>query len=281
MESFTAFWRSIPYHIDPVFFRLGSFELRWYGICYFFAIFVSFLLCAWRVRKKETTLSLALLEDYYFWVILGVVIGSRLGYVFFYQWGYYSTHLLEIILPFQFDGGIRFTGISGLSFHGGWVGSTIATWLFCRKNKIEFWKHIDFIVASVPAGYAFGRLGNFLNGELWGRATNSAIGMVFPTDPLGLARHPSQLYEVAGEGLLIFLILWPLRNKNYFPGWIFCAYAFFYGAVRFAIEFFREPDEQLGLLSLGFSMGQWLCVGMTLIAACLAAILNQSLKGKG
>lgn len=278
MAGFAAFWREIPSHIDPVLFHLGSFEIRWYGVCYFLAIFISFLLCAWRVKRKETNLTRALLEDYYFWVILGVVIGSRLGYVLFYQWSYYAAHPLEIILPFQFEGGLRFTGISGLSFHGGWLGSTLATWLFCRKHKIEFWKHIDFIVASVPAGYAFGRLGNFLNGELWGRATDSAIGMVFQTDVLKLTRHPSQLYEMAGEGLLIFLILWPLRNKNYFPGWIFCAYAFCYGAIRFAIEYFREPDEQLGLMGLGLSMGQWLCVGMMILGLGLGFILVQRSK---
>lgn len=271
MENLISVWRQIPSHIDPVLFQLGSFEMRWYGLCYFLAIFVSFLICSWRIRRREIELSQAVLEDYYFWVILGVVIGARFGYVFFYQFDYYLKHPFEIILPFQFEGGFRFTGISGLSFHGGWLGSTLATWLFCRKHKIPFWRFIDFIVVSVPAGYVFGRLGNFLNGELWGRATDSAIGMIFPLDAFALARHPSQLYEMAGEGLLLFLILWPLRNKNYFPGWIFCAYAFGYGAVRFVIEYFREPDAQLGLLGFGMSMGQWLCVGMVSLSVTVGA----------
>ena len=280
MTEWLEFWRHIPAHIDPVLFRFGPLEIRWYGICYFSAIFVSFLLSSWRIRRGETSLRQALLEDYYFWVICGVVIGARLGYVFFYQWSYYAAHPLEIILPFQFDGGLRFTGISGLSFHGGWMGSTLATWLFCRRHKIAFWPHIDFIVASVPAGYAFGRLGNFLNGELWGRATQAPIGMLFPHDGSGLPRHPSQLYEMLGEGLLLFLILWPLRNKKFFPGWIFCAYAAGYGFIRFFVEYFREPDEQLGLLGW-FSMGQWLCVGMVVLSLGLGIILAKKLKVKG
>ena len=276
MQHWLEIWRNLPAGIDPVLFKLGSLELRWYGLCYFFAIFVSFLLSSRRIRQNESLLKQAQLEDYYFWVIFGVVIGARTGYVVFYQWAYYSTHILEIFLPIQIDHGFHFTGISGLSFHGGWLGAIIATWLFCRKSKIKFWDQIDFIVPSVPAGYAFGRLGNFLNGELWGRFTDSPVGMIFPGDPTQLTRHPSQLYEMAGEGLLLFLILWPLRNKKFFPGWILCAYALGYGVIRFGIEYFREPDAQLGLLGLGLSMGQWLCLGMMVVAIVLALIL----KGK-
>ncbi len=274
-------WRHLPSHIDPVLLKIGSLELRWYGLCYFLAIFTSFLLCAWRIRRKETQLTRPKLEDYYFWVILGVVLGSRLGYVIFYQWSYYSAHLLEIFFPFQFEEGFHFTGISGLSFHGGLLGSIAATWFFCRKNKFSFWQQIDFVVPSVPAGYIFGRLGNFLNGELWGRMTDSPAGMIFPSDPMQLTRHPSQLYEMMGEGLLLFLILWPLRNKKFFPGWTLCAYAFGYGLIRFVVEFFREPDAQLGLLAGGFSMGQWLCIGMMILALILGITLSQSLKRKG
>ncbi len=273
MQSWLEVWRHIPEHIYPVIFRIGSLELRWYGLCYFLAIFVSFLLSSWRIRHQEAKLNQAKLEDYYFWVIFGVVIGARLGYVIFYQWSYYSTRLPEIFLPVQFEGGIHFTGISGLSFHGGWIGSIVATWFFCRKNKISFWEQVDFIVPSVPAGYIFGRLGNFLNGELWGRMTNSWVGMIFPSDPSQLARHPSQLYEMAGEGFLLFLILWPLRNRKFFSGWMLCAYALGYGVIRFMVEYFREPDAQLGLLAGGFSMGQWLCISMMGIAVILAIIL--------
>lgn len=277
MSSWLEVWRHIPAHIDPVLFKLGALEVRWYGLCYFLAIFVSFLLCSWRIRHRESQLTQAKLEDYFFWVILGVVIGARLGYVLFYQWAYYSSHLLEIFLPLQFDGGIRFTGISGLSFHGGWIGSILATWFFCRRHKIIFWNQIDLIVPAVPAGYMLGRLGNFLNGELWGRMTDSKIGMIFTADPLQLPRHPSQLYEMMGEGLLLFLILWPLRNKKIFPGWTLCAYALGYGLVRFFVEYYREPDAQIGLLGLGLSMGQWLCVGMVLIALGLGIILRCTL----
>lgn len=278
MTSWSEIWRHIPAHIHPILFKFGSIEVRWYGLCYFLAIFSAFLLCSKRIRNHEAKLSQAKLEDYFFWVIFGVVIGARLGYVLFYQWAYYSQHWLEVFLPFQFDGGIHFSGISGLSFHGGWIGSILATWLFCRKNNIPFWEQIDLIVPAVPAGYMFGRLGNFLNGELWGRTTNSAIGMIFPGDPLLLTRHPSQLYEMLGEGLLLFLILWPIRNKKFFPGWMLCAYALGYGLIRFFVEFFREPDAQLGLLGLGLSMGQWLCLGMIGLGFILGIILVQNSK---
>ena len=137
------FWRQLPAHISPVIIKLGALELRWYGLCYFLAIFVAYLLSSWRIRHQETQLTQAKLEDYFFWVIFGVVIGARLGYVLFYQWSYYSAHLLEVFLPIQFEGGLHFTGISGLSFHGGWLGSIFATWLFCRKNKISFWSSIN------------------------------------------------------------------------------------------------------------------------------------------
>ena len=286
MHSALEIWRHIPAHIHPVLLKLGSLELRWYGVCYFLSIFTAFLLCSWRIRHKESLLPHAKLEDYFFWVIFGVVIGARLGYVLFYQWEHYSTHLLEVFLPIQFEGagpffGAHFTGISGLSFHGGWIGSILATWFFCQKNKISFWEQIDFIVPAVPAGYMFGRLGNFLNGELWGRMTDAKIGMIFPSDPTQLIRHPSQLYEMMGEGFLLFLILWPLRNKKYFPGWTLCVYAMGYGAIRFGIEYFREPDAQLGLLGLGLSMGQWLCIGMVALGIVMGVILAQRSKAKG
>ena len=279
MQNWVETWRHLPAHIDPVLFKLGSIELRWYGLCYFLAIFTSFLLSRWRIRKNESRLPQSQLEDYYFWVILGVVVGARLGYVIFYQWEYYSAHVLEIFLPIQFEGGIHFVGISGLSFHGGWIGSIFATWFFCRKHKIKFLEQLDLIIPTVPMGYMFGRLGNFLNGELWGRMTDAPLGMIFPNDSFQLTRHPSQLYEMLGEGLLLFLILWPLRNKNIFPGWMLCAYAFGYGLIRFRIEYFREPDAQLGLLSAGFSMGQWLCISMIGFSFVMGVILffkNQS-----
>lgn len=273
MNSWMEIWRHLPEKISPIFFKLGMVELRWYGLCYFLAILTSFLLISWRIRRKETALRQSQLEDYYFWVIFGVVIGARLGYVFFYQWAYYAEHPSEIFLPFRWENGFHFTGISGLSFHGGWIGSIMATWLFCRRNQIRFWDQLDLIVPSVPAGYMFGRLGNFLNGELWGRTTDSAIGMIFPQDLLQAVRHPSQLYEMLGEGLLLFLILWPLRNKKFFPGWLFCAYAFGYGIIRFCIEYFREPDAQLGLLNAGLSMGQWLCLSMVVFSFVLGSFL--------
>ena len=179
----------------------------------------------------------------------------------FYNLNYYLEHPLEIILPVSFDGGVRFTGISGMSYHGGLICTIIAAGWYIRKNNLNFRAMADLCIPCIPAAYTFGRLGNFINGELWGRATEVPWGMYFPTGG-PVMRHPSQLYEAVGEGILLFLILWPLRNKVRTPGAMLPLYLIGYGTVRFIIEFFREPDEHLGFIFLKFSMGQLLCMGM-------------------
>ncbi|HPK53407.1 MAG TPA: prolipoprotein diacylglyceryl transferase, partial [Smithellaceae bacterium] len=173
-------------------------------------------------------------------------------------------HPLEIILPFDFSAGIKFTGLSGMSYHGGVIGVVAVSTYFCIKRKINFWYFADLFAPAIPLGYTFGRIGNFINGELFGRATAVPWGMYFPLDPTHKLRHPSQLYEAFFEGIVLFLFLWLIRKKSRFDGFLLGLYICGYGLVRFIIEFFREPDYQLGFV-LGFlSMGQVLCLAMIL-----------------
>jgi phosphatidylglycerol:prolipoprotein diacylglycerol transferase len=174
-------------------------------------------------------------------------------------------------MPFDFSNGFRFVGLSGMSYHGGAIGVAIATIFFCRKHKINWWQFGDWLCAAAPLGYMFGRFGNFINGELWGRITTVPWGMYFPLDATQSLRHPSQLYEAMLEGLLLFVVLWGMRKRNPFDGFMIGLYIFGYGLVRFMIEFFREPDAHLGFV-LGFNtMGQVLCTLMML--AGIAIIL--------
>jgi phosphatidylglycerol:prolipoprotein diacylglycerol transferase len=146
---------------------------------------------------------------------------------------------------------VTFTGISGMSYHGGVIGVVLVSVFFLRKRKIDFWKFIDLMVPSIPLGYTFGRIGNFINGELFGRVTTIPWGMYFPLDPTLSLRHPSQLYEAFFEGIFLFIVLWSMRKKKYFDGYLLGLYIFGYGLVRFTIEFFREPDFMVGLISIG------------------------------
>jgi phosphatidylglycerol:prolipoprotein diacylglycerol transferase len=212
-----------------------------------------------RINRERYPYTEELIQDYFVWAILGVILGGRLGYVLFYNPGYYLGRPLEILFPFEFAGGFHFIGISGMSYHGGVIAILIAGIIFCRRRKIAFWRFADLFCPAIPLGYTFGRIGNFINGELYGRATAAAWGMVFPLDPLHLLRHPSQLYEALFEGIVLFAILWLIRKKSPFDGALFAFYLIGYGAIRFFIEFFREPDAQLGFVLGPFSMGQLLC----------------------
>ena len=197
------------------------------------------------------------------YLILGLIIGARLGYVVFYNFSYYIKHPLEIILPFSFSNGITFTGISGMSYHGGLIGATFAAWVYIHRAKLDWWSAVDLFVPVAPLGYMFGRLGNFMNGELFGRVTTSPIGMYFPmAAPAGELRHPSQLYEAFFEGIFLFVILWSIRKIKMPNGAMLALYLIGYGFVRFFIEYFREPDAHLGFVLFSFSMGQILCLLM-------------------
>ena len=192
------------------------------------------------------------LEDLLFYGALGVVLGGRLGYVLFYKPGYYLQHPLEVFAVWQ----------GGMAFHGGLLGAIAATLVLCRRRGLEFWRVIDFAAPLVPIGLAAGRLGNFINGELWGRPTDLPWAMVFPQAGDALARHPSQLYQFAGEGLLLFLILWRYSARPRQPGQVSGMFLVGYGVLRFLAEFAREPDAFLGTIAMGLTMGQLLCLPM-------------------
>ncbi len=267
-------WRTLPYQLNPVALDLGFFQIRWYGVMYVLAFLLAWLLVRYRLRRGETVITPGEMGDLFFYGLLGVIIGGRLGYVLFYDPIWFLRHPLAIISPFSFDDGITFTGISGMSYHGGLLGVIVVLYLFARRRrrqgrKVDFWRLGDLAALVVPLGYTFGRLGNFINGELYGRETAGAWGMYFPQDPLQLLRHPSQLYEAAGEGLLLFVLLWLLRPHGPFRGFLTGCYLIGYGTARFLIEFVREPDAHLGLYFGIFSMGQLLCLGMIILGVAV------------
>jgi phosphatidylglycerol:prolipoprotein diacylglycerol transferase len=260
MESFINFWQHLPYHIKPYLFCIGSFQLRYYSLMYLVAFGIVYWLTTYRLKNENFEYSVETLQDYLIWAMIAVIVGARLGEVLFYNPGYYLRHPLEIFLPFSFNNGVHFTGISGMSYHGGVIGVILVSVYFLRERNIHFWKFADLIVPSIPLGYAFGRIGNFTNGELFGRVTTMPWGMYFPLDTTNRLRHPSQLYEAFFEGIFLFVVLWSLRKKKFFDGFLLGVYIFGYGLVRFLIEFFREPDFMVGPLSIG----QVLCSVMML-----------------
>ncbi len=239
---------------DPVAIHLGPLAIHWYGLMYL-AGFMTFL---WLGRKRISTLNdtlidAKLLDDLLFYGVIGVILGGRLGYVLFYKPAYYFSHPLEIFHVWQ----------GGMSFHGGFLGVlTAMAWLAYKKN-LRWLQITDFIAPLVPPGLAFGRIGNFINGELWGRPADLPWAMVFPKVD-NLPRHPSQLYEFALEGLLLFVMLWVYARKPRPTGMVSGLFLVGYGSIRFLVEFTREPDDFLGLLSMGMSMGQWLSLPMAI-----------------
>ena len=262
MESLINDWQHLPAQISPIIFSFGSFQLRYYSLMYLVAFAIVYFLTLYRIKNENYKYTAETIQDYLVWAMLGVIIGGRFGYALFYNFGYYFQHPLEIILPFDFSHGFKFVGLSGMSYHGGLIGVVIVFVLFCRKHKINLWHFGDLFCPAIPLGYTFGRIGNFINGELFGRVTIMPWGMYFPLDPSQSLRHPSQLYEALLEGIILFILLWLIRKKKMFDGFLIGIYICGYGFVRFFIEFFREPDYQLGLV-LGFmSMGQVLCLFM-------------------
>jgi len=260
MDSLINSWQHLPEHITPYLFSIGTFQLRYYSLMYIVAFVLVYFLVIYRIKNEKYKYTAEDIQDYLVWAMIGVLLGARLGYVLIYNFVYYLQHPLEIFLPFSFADGIRFIGISGMSYHGGVIGVIIMSVLFCRKRKIDFWKFADLICPAIPLGYTFGRLGNFINGELFGRATTMPWGMYFPLDATNTLRHPSQLYEAAFEGIFLFIILWLLRKKTGVNGYLLGLYIFGYGLARFIVEFFREPDFAVGPISIG----QFLCLLMML-----------------
>lgn len=249
---------------DPIAFSIGPLAVRWYGLMYLIAFAAFYLLGRRRLRQPQfaahTGLSLRDLEDLLFWGAVGVVLGGRLGYVLFYKPGWYLAHPFEILAVWQ----------GGMSFHGGLLGVIAALAWFCARRGLQFWRVADFVAPLVPLGLAAGRMGNFINGELWGRAADVPWAMVFPQVD-SVPRHPSQLYQFAGEGLALFALMWWFSARPRPAGMVSGVFLIGYALFRFAAEFAREPDDFLGLQAMGWTMGQWLCVPMFVAGLVLVA----------
>lgn len=240
---------------DPIAIHLGPFGIHWYGLMYLTGFMALLWLGKWRIRQNPGCgWTAQQLDDVLFYGVLGVILGGRLGYVLFYQPAHFLAHPAQILAVWQ----------GGMSFHGGFLGVLAAMALFARRQNKPWLAMMDFIAPLVPPGLAAGRLGNFINGELWGRPTDSAWGMVFPQAD-SLPRHPSQLYEFGLEGIALFLLLWLYSSKPRSVGAVSGLFLIGYGSFRFLVEFTREPDSFLGLLSLGLSMGQWLSLPMIVV----------------
>lgn len=259
------FWNQIPYYIDPALITIGSFQLRYYGLMYLVAFFITYRLVLYRISEEGYDYTKETVQDAFVWLIVGLLLGARLGYILFYNFHYYISNPLMIIFPFNPEDGFSYVGISGMSYHGGAIGVVVAALLFCRKRGIGFWRFGDLFAAAIPLGYTFGRIGNFLNGELFGRVTTMPWGMYFPLDSTGSLRHPSQLYEALFEGIFLFIILWSVRKRGRFDGFLLSLYITGYGLVRFIVEYFRDPDPQLGFLFGVLTMGQILCLAMIML----------------
>ena len=239
--------------IDPVAISIGPLAIRWYSLAYIAGLLLAWWYCRWAAARPPKRVSTVAIDDYLLWATLGVVLGGRLGYVLFYKPGFYLENPQEIVFLWQ----------GGMSFHGGFLGVVAATILFARKRGIALSTLSDIIAGAAPIGLCLGRIANFINGELFGRPTEAAWGMVFPYGG-PFPRHPSQLYEAALEGLLLFLVLHLLirLGKLEYPWFITGAFLIGYGLSRIVVEFFREPDEYLGLLLGGVTMGQILSLPM-------------------
>jgi len=260
---------AIPFPaIDPVIISIGPLAIRWYSLAYIAGLVLGWQLLRRLVKLPPEVAGQEEANDFLIWAMLGVILGGRLGYVLFYNFEIYLNNPLAILAVWQ----------GGMSFHGGLLGVIVATIVFCRQRGIELWPFADRLACVAPIGLFFGRLANFINGELFGRVTDVSWGVVFPRggpDP----RHPSQIYEALGEGLVLFLVLmWlvrsePLRRR---PGFLTGVFLAGYGIVRTGVEFFRQPDAHIGLLSFGSTTGQWLSV--PLILAGLWLVLRSGRK---
>ncbi len=255
-------------HIDPVALQLGPVAIHWYGLTYLVAFGLFYFLATRRLAHPnfaalhgDQACSRQMVEDLLFFGVVGVIVGGRLGYCLFYKPGHYLQHPLEVLAVWQ----------GGMSFHGGMLGVFAALLWYARSRQRPWLQLTDFIAPCVPLGLASGRIGNFINGELWGRFAPPDLpwGMVFPGSGSMLARHPSQVYQFLLEGVLLFVLLWLYARKPRRMGQVSGAFLVGYGGFRFIAEYFREPDAFLGLLAWGWSMGQWLCVPMLLAGVAL------------
>ena len=261
-------------HIDPDIVRIGPLALRWYGAMYAIGFFASFLLVRFQMKhpvpgpsgdRGTGMIPEGFLDDLYVYLVAGLIIGARLGYVLFYDFRLYLAAPLEIFAVWH----------GGMSFHGGLIGSIAAGVWCCRRYRVDPLRVADMVTITAPVGLGLGRLGNFINGELFGRVTDAPWGMIFPNGG-PLPRHPSQLYEFLLEGVALFTILWVLRRRAWAPGVLASVFLVLYGFARFSVEFFREPDPQLGFVVAGmFTMGQVLSAIMIVTGAAGAFFFSR------
>ena len=237
--------------INPIIVKLGPLQIRWYGVMYILGFMASYLLVRYQIRKKGLDIDIDIVNKLFFALIIGLIIGARLGYVIFYNLAFYLSHPLRLFALWE----------GGMSFHGGLVGIILSGLIYVRRHRVNFWEFADLIIVTAPIGLGLGRLGNFLNAELYGRVTTLPWGMIFPSEG-NLPRHPSQLYELFLEGILLFTIMWWIKDFPFKKGTLFCLFLFLYSIFRFSVEFFREPDPQLGLVFSFMTIGQVLSVLM-------------------
>ena len=252
-------------NFDPVAFQILSFEIRWYSLAYIFGIIIGWSLCK-KIFIKNLDIS-EKFDDYITYLIIGIILGGRLGYVIFYNFNYYLHNILDIFKIWQ----------GGMSFHGGLLGIILSSIIFAKKNNQDPFEYMDLVSLVAPIGIFFGRLANFINSELYGKTTEVLWSVTF-TKVDNLPRHPSQLYEAVLEGAILFLILMYFRKKNYLtkPGLISGLFLIFYSIFRFFVEFFRVPDEQLSYLILNLSMGQIISLIFVTIGTILFYIKNEN-----
>ena len=263
-------WQNIYSNFNPVAFNLGPISVHWYGLMYALALISAIFIAKWFIKKDKLAISNDLFDSYIWWAEIGVILGARLGYILFYDTNtsYYLTHPWQIFNPYV--NGV-YTGISGMSYHGAFIGFILASYLFCRKNKISFWFITDIAVLGISAAYVFGRIGNFFNQELVGRQTDLPWGIYVDQ----VLRHPSQLYEAILEGLLVFIILVYIRKRKTFDGQLALMYGILYSFARITAEFFRQPDSQLGFL-----YSNWLTMGILQSSLVLIVCVGIYLKMK-
>lgn len=249
--------------IDPVAIAVGPLKIHWYGLMYLVGIGAAWWLAKRRLAQFDPAWTKDTLSDLVFWCALGVIAGGRLGYVLFYDLASYIANPALVLRIWE----------GGMSFHGGFLGVLIAVLWFARKHKKPFWALMDFIAPLVPIGLGAGRIGNFINAELWGKVSDVPWAMIFPTDPMQLARHPSQLYQFALEGVALFVILWLYTRKPRPTMAVSGLFALCYGVFRFIVEFVRVPDAQLGYLAFDWlTMGQILCLPMMAVGIFLMVL---------
>jgi phosphatidylglycerol:prolipoprotein diacylglycerol transferase len=256
--------------LNPVALSLGPIVIRWYALAYLAGFVLGWRYCLYLARKNPKGPTPQQYDDFLTWAVIGTVLGGRLGYIVFYQPEYYFAHPIEMLEVWH----------GGMSFHGGMLGVGAAAWLFARRNHLNFFAFTDVLACVTPIGLGLGRLANFVNGELFGRPTYVPWGVIFPNGG-DVPRHPSQIYEALMEGLLLLIIMFALSQKAKWrarPGFLSGCFLFLYGVFRFTLEFFREPDAQLGFLWLGATMGQLLCLPMIMFGLYL--ILRSERRAK-